>query len=74
MGLPYLPPYSPDFNPIEHVFAKRKALLRRAAPRSFDALKHILKRFRPANCLTHSRYGQNISEFDSKNLANASRR
>lgn len=30
----YLPPYSPDFNPIEHVFAKLKALLRKAAPRT----------------------------------------
>jgi transposase len=28
----YLPPYSPDFNPIEMVFAKLKALLRRAVP------------------------------------------
>ena len=26
----YLPPYSPDFNPIENAFAKLKALLRRA--------------------------------------------
>jgi transposase len=30
----YLPPSSPDFNPIEMVFAKLKALLRRAAPRT----------------------------------------
>ena len=65
MGLLYLPPYSPDFNPIEQVFAKLKALLRRAAPRSFDAilaaLKHILERFRPAeyaNYLRHSGYVQ----------------
>lgn len=32
MGLLYLPPYSPDFNPIEQVFAKLKKLLRRMAP------------------------------------------
>jgi transposase len=34
----YLPPYSPDFNPIEEAFAKIKALLRRAAARSREAL------------------------------------
>jgi transposase len=32
----FLPPYSPDLNPIEQVFAKLKALLRKAAARSFD--------------------------------------
>lgn len=64
-SLLYLPPYSPDFNPIEQAFAKLKALLRRAAPRSFeaicDALKLILNRFRPAECanyLRHSGYVQ----------------
>lgn len=34
----YLPPYSPDLNPIEHAFAKLKALLRKAAVRSIDDL------------------------------------
>jgi transposase len=34
----YLPPYSPDLNPIEQVFAKLKALLRKAAARSVTAL------------------------------------
>lgn len=34
----YLPPYSPDFNPIEKFFSKRKALLRKAAKRSIDTL------------------------------------
>ena len=34
----YLPPYSPDFNPIEQLFAKLKALLRTAAERSVDDL------------------------------------
>lgn len=33
-----LPSYSPDFNPIEQVFAKLKAMLRKAAPRTRDAL------------------------------------
>jgi transposase len=32
----YLPPYSPDFNPIEQLFAKLKALLRKAAERSIE--------------------------------------
>lgn len=34
----YLPPYSPDLNPIEKIFAKFKALLRKAAKRTVDAL------------------------------------
>ena len=36
--LRYLPPYSPDYNPIEQVFAKLKALLRKAATRTVDTL------------------------------------
>lgn len=36
----YLPPYSPDFNPIEQAFSKLKRLLRSAAPRTIDALWH----------------------------------
>lgn len=34
----YLPPYSPDLNPIEKLFAKLKALLRRTGARTIDAL------------------------------------
>jgi transposase/cytochrome c553 len=37
-GLLYLPPYSPDLNPIEQLFAKLKALLRKAAARTVEAL------------------------------------
>ena len=37
--LMFLPPYSPDFNPIEQVFAKLKALLRKAAARTIDTLE-----------------------------------
>jgi transposase len=37
-SLLYLPPYSPDFNPIENAFAKLKALLRKAAERTIDGL------------------------------------
>ena len=36
--LRYLPPYSPDFNPIENAFATLKALLRKAAERTVDRL------------------------------------
>ncbi len=38
----YLPPYSPDLNPIEQVFAKLKALLRKAAARSVEALWAVI--------------------------------
>ena len=34
----YLPPYSPDFNPIEEAFSKIKALIRKAEARSREAL------------------------------------
>jgi transposase len=34
----YLPPYSPDFNPIEMAFSKLKALLRKAAERTVEGL------------------------------------
>jgi hypothetical protein len=37
-SLLYLPPYSPDFNPIENAFTKLKALLRKAAERTVDHL------------------------------------
>jgi transposase len=40
----YLPPYSPDFNPIENAFAKLKAHLRKAAERSVDGLWTTLAR------------------------------
>ena len=38
----FLPPYSPDLNPIEEAFAKVKALLRRAGARTRDALVEAL--------------------------------
>jgi transposase len=50
----YLPPYSPDLNPIEQMFAKLKALLRKAAARTREALwstiGHLLDAFSPAEC------------------------
>ena len=53
-SLLFLPPYSPDLNPIEQVFSKLKQLLRSAAPRTRPALwrkiGHCLDRFSPAEC------------------------
>lgn len=53
--LRYLPPYSPDLNPIEQAFAKLKAHLRKAQERSVDALwrriGNLLDLFHPAECL-----------------------
>lgn len=62
----YLPPYSPDLNPIEQFFAKLKALLRRAAERSYEYLWRtigkLLSRFSKQECqnyFTNSGYGRN---------------
>jgi transposase len=53
-SLMYLPPYSPDLNPIEQAFAKLKALLRKAAARTRDALWNtigdLLNSFTPDEC------------------------
>ena len=38
----FLPKYSPDLNPIEQVFAKLKTLVRKAAPRTFDAVSDAI--------------------------------
>jgi transposase len=55
----YLPPYSPDLNPIEQVFAKLKALLRKAAKRSVAELcktiGELLDAFRADECRNHLR-------------------
>jgi transposase len=55
----YLPPYSPDFNPIEQLFAKLKALLRKAAERSVDGLwnriAYLLDAFTPQECANYFR-------------------
>lgn len=55
----YLPPYSPDLNPIEQLFAKLKALLRKAAERSRDGLwsriASLLGTFTPEECANYLR-------------------
>jgi transposase len=43
-SLQYLPPYSPDFNPIEKAFSKLKAFLRKAAERTIDGLWNAIAR------------------------------
>ncbi len=52
--LRFLPPYSPDFNPIENAFAKLKALLRKAAERTVEglwtAIGRIADAFTPDEC------------------------
>lgn len=46
--LRYLPPYSPDLNPIENAFAKLKAILRKAAARTVDELWTVIGQALPA--------------------------
>lgn len=53
----YLPPYSPDLNPIEQVFAKLKTLLRKAAERTVEAtwkrIGTLLACFTPQECANY---------------------
>jgi transposase len=62
--LHYLPPYSPDLNPIENAFAKLKAHVRKSAARTLDALEraaaNALQQFKPDECVNffgHAGYG-----------------
>lgn len=58
--LRFLPPYSPDYNPIELAFAKLKAFMRAARPRSFDQVVDVvaiaLELFSPQECLNFVRH------------------
>ena len=53
----FLPPYSPDLNPIEQVFAKLKTLLRKADERTIEAtwrrIGSLLDCFTPAECANY---------------------
>lgn len=55
----FLPPYSPDLNPIEQVFAKLKLMLRRAAERTTEdtwrRIGSLLDRFEPQECANYIR-------------------
>ena len=66
--LVYLPPYSPDLNPIENMWSKVKAILRTAAARTFDtlvdAVNLALRAITPADCegyFDHCGYGDTPS-------------
>jgi transposase len=56
----YLPPYSPDFNPIENMWSKVKQHLRSAAARTFDALQEAvtaaLETITPSDCAGYFRH------------------
>jgi transposase len=58
--LSYLPPYSPDFNPIEKAFAQLKARLRQAEERTVEGLwariGQVLSQFSPIKCRNHFRH------------------
>ncbi len=55
--LRYLPPYSPNFNPIENAFAELKAMLRKAAERTIgglcDAIGRVIDLFPSAECANY---------------------
>lgn len=60
----YLPPYSPDLNPIENAFAKFKAHVRKFAARTIEALEaaaaDALRQLKPTECanfFAHAGYG-----------------
>jgi transposase len=59
-SLRFLPPYSPDFNPIEQAFAKLKAFLRAARPRTFDQVTTLvaaaLTLYSPEECANYIRH------------------
>ena len=56
-SLMFLPPYSPDFNPIEKAFARLKAMLRKAAERSvsglWDLIGKLVDIFQPTECANY---------------------
>ena len=57
--LRYLPPYSPDMNPIEKAFSKLKAFLRKIAERTvaglINALETCAEIFKPTECMNYFR-------------------
>jgi transposase len=59
-SIQFLPPYSPDFNPIELAFAKLKAFLRAARPRSYEQVCTLIAiavdLFTPDECANYVRH------------------
>jgi transposase len=71
--LRFLPPYSPDFNPIELAFAKLKAFLRAKRPRTFEAVCDLLRTalglFLPDECANFVRHcGYRLTTANAKTL------
>jgi len=70
-SLLYLPPYSPEFNPIENAFAKLKAMLRKVAARTVDdlwrSIGRILETFTPTECANSFA----AAEYDADSSENA---
>jgi transposase len=69
----FLPPDSPDFNPIELAFAKLKAFLRAARPRSFEQVCGLIATalgfFTPDECANYARHcGYRVSTGAGKTL------
>jgi transposase len=69
----YLPPYSPDLNPIELAFSKLKGLLRAVGKRTIDGLwdflGQVLEAFAPDECrryIQHCGYGSNTATLNLK--------
>ena len=71
--LRFLPPYSPDFNPIELAFAKLKAFMRAARPRTFDQVCALMAAalglFMPDECTNYVTHcGYRVTTSKSKTL------
>jgi len=68
----FLPPCSPDMNPIEQVFAKLKTLLRKATERTVEAtwkrLGTLLKQFKPDECANYHRNSRYASNWMKETL------
>ena len=69
----YLPPYSPDLNPIEQAFSKLKAHLRRIGARTFtevfDAIAEICDLYDPAECWNYFKAAGYASGYSRNALA-----
>jgi len=70
----FLPKYSPDLNPIEQVFAKIKGFVRKAAPRTLDAISHAIAQalatIPPAECQNYLAGARYASAYMQTALAN----
>lgn len=65
-ALLFLPPYSPDFDPIEMTFSTKKAWLRKTVARTvgdlWDAIGRIVQLFRPQDCANDFGAGSDVSD------------